>query len=76
MGLVLRPKKEKDSLRAFGLRVQRLRKLRGLSQEQLAMRTGYSRAHFGFIEQGRINVPLLKILVIADVLKVRPSELF
>lgn len=76
MGLVSRPKKEKERLRVFGLRVQHLRKTRGLSQEKLAVKAGYSRAHMGFIEQGRVSVPLTKVFRIADALRVSTSELF
>lgn len=77
MGLVTsRPKREKERLKAFGLRVQHLRKLRDISQEQLAFKTGYSRAHMGFIEQGKISVPLIKVFRIADALKVPVSDLF
>lgn len=76
MGLLSsRPRKEKDRLRAFGLRVQQLRKMRNISQEQLAHHVGYSRAHMGFIEQGRISVPLVRIFRIADTLGVKPAEL-
>lgn len=76
MGLVTRPKAEREQLRKFGLRIQHLRKLQGISQEKLAVKVGYSRAHMGFVEQGRINVPLIKIFKIANILKVKPSELF
>lgn len=76
MGLVKRQKKEKDRLRAFGLRLQHLRKTRGLSQEKLAVKAGYSRAHMGFIEQGRVSVPLTKVFRLADALQVSVAELF
>jgi transcriptional regulator with XRE-family HTH domain len=77
MGLVKsRPTNDKTRLRAFGLRVQHLRKTRGLSQEKLANKVGYGRTHMGFVEQGRINVPLVKVFRIADALGVDVTSLF
>ncbi|MEX0998647.1 MAG: helix-turn-helix transcriptional regulator [Thermodesulfobacteriota bacterium] len=77
MGLLqTRPRKEKERLRAFGLRVQQLRKMNHLSQEGLAHKVGYSRAHMGFIEQGKVSVPLVKIFKIADALNVDTQDLF
>lgn len=77
MGLLSgRPRKEKDRLRTFGLRVQQLRKMRDISQEQFGRMVGYSRAHMGFIEQGRVSVPLVKVFKIADVLNVPVRDLF
>ena len=77
MGLLTsRPKKEKDRLRVFGLRIQKLRKEQNISQERLGYLVGYSRAHMGFIEQGKISVPLVRIFKIADILKVSIRDLF
>jgi len=77
MGLLSgRPRREKERLRAFGLHVQHLRKMRNISQEQLATMVGYSRAHMGFIEQGRVSVPLVKVFKIADALNMPVRDLF
>lgn len=71
-----RPKKETDRLRAFGLRVQHLRKMKDISQERLASMVGYSRAHMGFIEQGKVSAPLVKVFRIADALQIPVRDLF
>src|SRR5262252_10757293 len=58
-----------------GLRVQLLRKRQGLSQDQLAQKTGYRRAAIASIETGRILPSLEKMLDLAAALRVRPSAL-
>jgi len=58
-----------------GARVQLLRKRQGLSQDQLAQKTGYGRAAIASIETGRILPSLEKMLDLAAALSVRPSAL-
>ena len=59
-----------------GKRIQKLRKVRGYTQEELAEILGISRAHTGHIEQG-IKTPSLKLLErIAKALKVKVADLF
>jgi len=41
----------------FGERVRRLRKAKGLSQEELAFRAGVHRTYLGGIERGERNLP-------------------
>ena len=45
----------------FGLKVQRLRKEQGLSQEKLAERADLHRTYIGMIERGERNITLLNI---------------
>jgi len=60
----------------IGKKVQRQRKLIGLTQEQLAEKVDVSRAYIGYIEQAR-NAPSLELLQkIARVLRVDIKELF
>lgn len=60
----------------LGKRVQKIRKLAGLTQEELAEKVNVSRAYIGYIEQAR-NTPSLELLEkIAKALRVDIKELF
>ncbi len=60
----------------LGKRVQKMRKLAGLTQEELAEKVNVSRAYIGYIEQAR-NTPSLELLEkIAKVLRVDMKDLF
>lgn len=48
-------------LEDFGNIVRKLRKERGLSQEELAFKAGLHRTYIGMIERGEKNVTLLNI---------------
>lgn len=52
----------------MGLRIAALRKLAGLSQEQLAGRAGLQRTHISRIEAGKYAVTLETIQAIAEAL--------
>lgn len=58
-----------------GENVRRLRKERGLTQEQLAMEVGIDLTYLGGIERGRRN-PSLKVLAsLGAALSVEPGDL-
>lgn len=59
----------------FGLNLQRLRRERGLSQEQLAHLAGCPRAYLSGAEAGRRNVTLKTIEALAHALNVEPVDL-
>jgi transcriptional regulator with XRE-family HTH domain len=62
---------------AFGRRVRRLRKARGIKQDTLAVALHYSsRTSISHIERGREDPPFTKILVYAQELGVQLHELF
>lgn len=63
-------------LLAFGRRVQKLRKERNLSQEQLADLAGVHRTYIGMIERAEKNITLCNIERIAKALKKDIKELF
>lgn len=63
-------------LKAFGQRVQELRKERNLSQEQLADLAGVHRTYIGMIERAEKNITLCNIEKIAKALKVDIKDLF
>jgi transcriptional regulator with XRE-family HTH domain len=62
-------------LERFGNRVRELRKAQGLSQNAFADKCGLDRTYISGIEQGKRNVALCNIEVIARSLAVSISEL-
>ena len=60
---------------AFGDVVRRLRRERGLSQEQLGFEAGYHRVYIGLVERGQKSASLSAIFRLAHALDVPPSEL-
>ncbi|CAB5682846.1 XRE family transcriptional regulator [Providencia rettgeri] len=55
---------------AFGEKVRKIRKEKGLSQEALADLAGIDRSYMGHIERGDQNITLTKIHQIADALEI------
>ena len=64
-----------DSRQIVGRNVKRLRKERGLSQEQLAFETELHRTYISGIERGIRNPTVLILEKLAKALKVGPAEL-
>ena len=62
--------------RAFGQRIQALRKEKGLSQEKFALIIGMDRTYYASVEAGRRNISLVNIKKIADSIGISLSELF
>lgn len=60
----------------LGKRVAKLRRERGLTQEQLAEKMGVSRNHIADIELGTRNTGVWSFLLIARALDIQPAELF
>lgn len=69
--------RNRDRFIELGLTIAALRKMRGMSQEQLAEKAGMSRSHLSSIEAPNIVRPFsLEILHnIADALHVRAGDL-
>jgi len=63
------PNAKDPVLLAFGEAVRNLRTGRGISQEELALRSGIDRSYLGAIERGEQNAGLLHLARIADSLK-------
>ena len=63
-------------LKKFGERVRKLRKELGISQEELADRSGLHRTYIGMIERAEKNITLLNVEKIAKGLGVSIEELF
>lgn len=67
---------EPDPDRRFGKTVMRLRKEKGLSQEDLAFRAGIKRSYMGVIERGEKSPSIDTIMKVAKGLGVTIGELF
>ncbi|MGP9833375.1 helix-turn-helix domain-containing protein [Marinobacter sp. NSM] len=64
-----------DIVKKFGARLQKIRKNRGLSQEQLAEISGLHRTYISSLERGARNPTLTTIFVIACALDMTVSSL-
>lgn len=69
--------KNRDRFIQLGIAISTLRKLRGMSQEQLADKAGISRSHLSAIEApGMVRALSMEAFYnIADALEVDPAEL-
>ena len=59
-----------------GKNIQKIRKSRNLTQQELADKIDMNRAHLGHLEQGRKSPSLETIEKIAKALRVKISEIF
>jgi len=60
---------------AFGAILRERRKLRGLSQEKLALEAGIERNYISLLELGKNSASLKMLFKLAAVLEISPSEL-
>lgn len=67
--------RESEIQKHFGERVREMRKLKGLSQEALALACELDRTYVGGVERGERNISLINIYRIAEALGVSPKEL-
>ncbi len=67
---------DKRRLKQFGENLRRLRKLKGVSQEQLAFEAELDRSFVGQVERGERNLSLLNIHRLAEALGVSIENLF
>ena len=65
-----------DMLKIIGRRIQTLRKRVGITQEELAERTGLNTKHISAIEQGKKNLTVKTATKIAEGLQVELFEIF
>ena len=68
--------KESDFLIAFGKNLRKYRKLKGFTQEQLAIDLNIEISQISRIERGVINTSIGNINAISKVLKIDIKELF
>ncbi len=65
----------RDILEKFGAKMQKVRKSKGISQEQLASQLSMHRTYVGMVERGERNPTIRTLYKIAKALKVDSSEL-
>jgi transcriptional regulator with XRE-family HTH domain len=70
------PNAKEPVLLAFGATVRNVRCDKGISQEELAHRSGIDRSYLGAIERGEQNCGLLHLARIAAALDMSISDLF
>lgn len=59
----------------LGVRIKHLRKIKGMTQEELAFQSGIDYSYLNEIEAGKRNPSIKRIAGIAKALGVKPSEL-
>lgn len=69
-------KEDATHRKLFGDAIRRTRLARGLSQEELAHKSGMDRSYMGRIERGEQALSIDKIWHVADALDTDPSRLF
>lgn len=67
--------KNDQILKNFGDKVRQLRRLKNLSQENLADKANLHRTYIGMIERAEKNITLINIEKIANALEVKLSDL-
>lgn len=68
--------RDKKTIKAFGKNLLKLRKEKGISQEELTFRADLSKNMIGNIERGEVNPTLTTISALAKGLEISPKELF
>jgi len=66
---------EREILETFGYHLKKIRKRKGLSQEDLAFACGLDRTYISGIERGKRNVSLINICKISRSLELEPYQL-
>ncbi len=65
----------KDLAKNFGKKLREIRKLKGLSQDKLALVAEIDRSYVGRIERGEVNITLEKVYELAEALNCNAAEL-
>ena len=61
--------------KAFGQALREVRESRDLSQERLALEAGFDRTYISLVERGVRSPTVRTVVKLAEVLKVKPSEM-
>jgi transcriptional regulator with XRE-family HTH domain len=64
-----------DMRKLVGANLARIRQEKGLTQEQLAERSGFSQQYLSGLERGRRNPTIVTVYEVAQALGVRPADL-
>jgi len=57
------------------MKIQELRKKKGFTQDQFAVRAGLNRTHLYRLESGRQSITLRTLKIVADALEIRVRDL-
>lgn len=68
-------KMNKEFLQKFANNLKRIRKEKGLKQDDFLAINGISRSMIAMVETAKTDITLSKLKIIADVLNVEPKEL-
>lgn len=63
-------------MKEFGRNLKRIRKEKGMTQEELQYKSGLALSQIARIETGVVNTTISTVYVLAKALKVEPGELF
>lgn len=61
--------------KVIGSNFARLRKTRGLTQEAVAERSGFSQSYIGWLERGQRNPTAISIWLLAQAIDAMPADL-
>ena len=64
-----------DLASEFGIKLRETRELLGISQDDLALKSGIDRSYVGRIERGEVNISLEKVYMLASALNCLPCKL-
>ena len=64
-----------DMRKVVGGNFSRLRKMRGLTQEAVAERSGFSQSYIGWLERGKRNPTAISIWLLAQAVDAMPADL-
>ena len=68
--------RDEKFIKKFGQRLREIRKSKKMSQETLALDSGFELSQIARIERGEINTSISHVAAIAKALRVKPEELF
>lgn len=64
----------KNALLMVGENIQRIRRMRGMSQQELADKIGIHRNNIGRIESGKTNIPFMTLCKIIKALRTSSQD--
>jgi transcriptional regulator with XRE-family HTH domain len=64
-----------DMRKTVGTNFMRLRKARGLTQEQVAETSGYGQNYISWLERGRRNPTVITLFLLAEAVGATPRDL-
>lgn len=68
--------RSEEVMTRFGLNVQKIRRLKGFTQEQLAEEAGISQVQIARIESGKLNTSISTVVALSIALGIKEGELF